>query len=388
MCADRVRVLFCIPNLHGGGAEKTVLTLAAALDPSAFDTTVFAHEKWGSLLQVVRKDLKVVYQNDGEYRRNQLPGLLARTMRLGANSDVIVGANEGRATFMAAVAAKTLRKPLVGWLHNNWVEFSKIVSWKQRLALKIYGRMAAVVCVSDGVGQAFRTLVAVPPARMHTIYNGMPRDAIVALSREPLDPEHQRIFERPTVLTVGRLDYQKGQDSLLAAHAILVGRGLGHQLVLVGDGPLRGALERQAAELNIADSVHFLGYQHNPYRFMSRSTVFTLCSRFEGFGIVLAEAMMCGTAVVSADCPSGPAEVLGGGRYGVLVAPGDPAALASGIEPALKDARERDRLAAAALARGTAFEIGPIAKQWQDLFVDLARRPGHSPALRKTASVP
>ena len=173
-----MRVLFCIPNLNGGGAERVVLSLAEALDPSKVEATVFAHEKWGSLLESLNPSMRIEFYKAGPYTRASLPGLLAHTIRLGSRADIIVGANEGRATFFAAVAAKVLRKPLVAWLHNNWVEFSKVVSWRQRMALRIYNRMDAIVAVSNGVSRAFQSIVPVDPSRIRTLYNGVPRARI------------------------------------------------------------------------------------------------------------------------------------------------------------------------------------------------------------------
>jgi glycosyltransferase involved in cell wall biosynthesis len=102
-------------------------------------------------------------------------------------------------------------------------------------------------------------------------------------------------------------------------------------LLLLGDGPERAALEARAGALGIADAVAFVGFVDNPCAWMARASCVALSSIFEGFGNVLVEAMAVGTPVVSTDCPSGPAEVLEGGRFGRLVPPRDPAALAEAI---------------------------------------------------------
>jgi glycosyltransferase involved in cell wall biosynthesis len=105
--------------------------------------------------------------------------------------------------------------------------------------------------------------------------------------------------------------------------------------VLLGDGALRPDLEEQVSRLGIDDDVSLPGFVANPYPSMAAADVFVLSSRWEGSPGVLIEAMSCGTPVIATDCPSGPRQILDGGRYGRLVRPSDPAALADALVDAL-----------------------------------------------------
>jgi glycosyltransferase involved in cell wall biosynthesis len=368
----RISVLLCIPNLTGGGAEKSALNLSRALAGSGFHVTLFAHEKRGSLVETLLPGDNVVFANHAEYSRKQLPGLLLRTLKVASKADVVIGANEGRATFLAWCAAKLLRKPLIAWLHSNWEEFGKVVSWRQRLALRVYTQANAVVSVSEGAAQAFRRLHPIAPERMHVIHNGLSGDTIRRLSQEPLPAMHASLFAGPVVLTVGRLSPEKNQALLIKAHKALCERGIIHQLVLLGDGPLREELPALARNLGVADTVHFLGFHQNPYPYLRRATVFALSSNFEGFAIVIAEALVCGTPVVSVDCPSGPAEILDHGRYGELVPPGDAEALADGLGRLLTNPARREELAKLAKERSTIFEMDRTVSQWKRLIEEVA----------------
>jgi glycosyltransferase involved in cell wall biosynthesis len=109
--------------------------------------------------------------------------------------------------------------------------------------------------------------------------------------------------------------------------------------VILGEGPERRRLEQLARQLDVAGDVRLPGYDHNPFRYMSRASVFALSSIYEGLPGALIQAMACGCRVVSTDCPGGAREVLEDGASGPLVPPGDPSALARGISALLDQAR-------------------------------------------------
>lgn len=145
---------------------------------------------------------------------------------------------------------------------------------------------------------------------------------------------------RPFICGVGRLCEQKGFDQLLSAYAKVKATVPEYpDLLLVGDGPDRQALEAQAAGLGIAEAVRFTGFTHNPYYVIQRAEAFVLSSRHEGLPTVLIEALALGRPVVAFDCPTGPREILSNGEYGYLVANGDVAALATAMQAVIHDGR-------------------------------------------------
>jgi hypothetical protein len=160
-------------------------------------------------------------------------------------------------------------------------------------------------------------------------------------------------------LLARRLAPQKGFATLIRAFAE-VRRRRPARLVILGDGPLRPELEALAGELGVGGDVALPGFVANPYAYMARASVFALSSAWEGFGNVLVEALACGTPVVAADCPSGPGEILDGGRFGRLVPVGDPEALARAILGTL------DRPPDPEVARGRArdFSVEGIAGEY------------------------
>jgi glycosyltransferase involved in cell wall biosynthesis len=346
--------------------------LYQALDPNQFEISILAHEKVGNFLQNLDENININFVKERPYRRTDLPLLLAATIRYAREADIILGANEGRATFLGLLAAKLLRKPIIAWLHFDWSQFVKTQSWRQLLSLKMYVYVDRIVACSQGVADSFSKLVGVDPSRIHTIYNGMLAEKIQQEADEPLS-DSVSIFEQPTVITVGRLEDQKGHEYLIEAHALLLRKGIQHNLVIIGKGTLLDKLQEQAASLGVSSSVHFLSFQNNPYKFIKNASVFALSSRFEGMPFVLIEALFCGTPIVSADCPSGPYEILEAGKYGVLVKSEDPKELADGIEAVLCDDAKREQLAKLSLMRSEAFDQRKIAAQWEALFRDLAQ---------------
>lgn len=368
----KIKLLVLLPNLVGAGGQRVVLNLFYALDRERFDVKLLVQERLGSFLPEVAGSPETHFLREEPYRRTALPYMIAQTARYAAQSDIVIGALEGRASFCGLMAAKAAGKPFVGWLHIDWKPFLKRVSWRQSLGLQAYRLADRIVSCSHGAAESFAQLFGIPPSRIQTILNGVPIDRVLAAGTQPLSDEHREIFERPTVVTVGRLDPQKGQKYLLDAHSMLLKEGFEHNLVLVGEGPLLDELREQARLLRIEDSVFFVGFQPNPQPFIKNATVFVLPSVFEGFGLVLVEALACGTPVVATDCPSGPAEVLGGGEFGILVKPEDARALADGIRQVLTDGSKRTQLATKGPARGRIFDEKIKFREWQQMLIVLA----------------
>lgn len=207
--------------------------------------------------------------------------------------------------------------------------------WLERLWIRgLYHWADAVVAPSQGAAQDLAAVAGRPTSFVTVVPNPAVRPDLALLAA--VKPEHPWFEDGalPVILGVGELAARKDFATLLRAFA-RVCRNREVRLVILGEGRKRGELLRLAAELGVAEHVDLPGFQRNPYPFMARAAVFALSSTLEGFGLVLAEALSLGTQVVATDCPSGPAEILQGGRYGALVPVGDDAALARALEQAL-----------------------------------------------------
>lgn len=202
-------------------------------------------------------------------------------------------------------------------------QFMRAVAW----------RADALTCVSEDMVLQYREVFRNPP---HVcVYNIVDDPASRAKLLEPLDDPWFVDKEMPVVVAAGMLAPWKGFEELLTAFGLLRDRGRKVRLVILGEGPDRSKLETQIVTLGLGDKVRLPGHTANPLKYFAQADVFALSSRVEGMPNVLVEAMMSGATVVAADCPTGPRELLQGGRFGYLVAPQDPVAMADGIEAAL-----------------------------------------------------
>jgi glycosyltransferase involved in cell wall biosynthesis len=197
-----------------------------------------------------------------------------------------------------------------------------------------------LIAVSEGVRHSYQR-IGVPPERITTIANGVAplrhrigRDA--ARAALGLDPQ------QPVVLTVGRLTHMKGQCSLVDAVPGLLARFPDLAVVLLGNGPLREALEKQAAELGVGGAVRFPGHRPDARQLLAAADVFVLPSRHEGMPLVALEAMEAGLPVVATRV-IGSEEVVEDGSTGALVRPADPAALEDAVGRLLADPDLRRR---------------------------------------------
>jgi glycosyltransferase involved in cell wall biosynthesis len=210
-----------------------------------------------------------------------------------------------------------------------------------RKSLSLFYPMAdARVAVSKGAAADLASLGGLDPTSIMVIYNPVSQGTRRAKRTSGLVPDWQGA--RARILTVGQLKAEKNHALLLRAMAELPRDDA--KLMILGEGPLYDELQKLAKAIGISDRVIMPGFVLDPTPYYESADLFVLSSDYEGFGLVLVEALLAGLPIVSTDCPTGPREILAGGAYGTLVPCGDSSALAAAIGEALDRPNVAERL--------------------------------------------
>lgn len=203
-----------------------------------------------------------------------------------------------------------------------------------------------------------------------TIYNAFNFDEVKKKATEPVDSP---LIEHPYILAVQRLEEsQKDLTTLIKAYKILVDKyAVSEQLYIIGEGKSRSELEALCTTLELNERVVFLGLKVNPYPWIRQSKLFVLSSKFEGFGIVLIEAMSLEKAIVSTNCSTGPTEILDNGNAGTLVPVGDENGMAEAMFKMLTDTSYKELMLTGVQRQIKKFDINNTIQQIEKLILSL-----------------
>jgi glycosyltransferase involved in cell wall biosynthesis len=211
---------------------------------------------------------------------------------------------------------------------------------------RLYPRLDNIVAVSQGVAEDTARIARIALGAISVIRNPVITPELLAQAALPCPHPWLQPGAPPVILGVGRLQRQKDFPTLIRAFA-RVRQGRPCRLIILGGGSGQAGLVDLVGSLGLAGVVDLAGFQSNPYPFLARAALFVLSSAWEGSPNALTEAMALGTPVVSTDCPSGPRELLDGGRLGPLVPVGDVPGLAAAMGAVLDHHLPPDTLKAA-----------------------------------------
>ncbi len=327
------RVAFFIPSMRGGGGEKVILNLVTGFAERGLDVDLVLVSAEGPFLADVPENVRII---DLKGRRliTSIPALFRyfRKERPEAFLSAFMGSNIASVLVRKLSGAQT--KLVLTEHSTRSAAAENLKSLRERVypffMRYTYPRADDVVAVSGGVADDLSKLTGMDRERIKVIYNPVLTEQMFKRATEPLDHPWFRGEEPPVILGVGRLTRQKDFATLIHAFDI-VRQKRPARLMILGEGEERAKLEALIRELGLEESIALPGFDPNPYRYLKRTAIFALSSRWEGLPTVLIEAMAFGTPVVSTDCPSGPQEILEGGSHGPLVPVGDPSALAEAI---------------------------------------------------------
>ncbi|MEM7049135.1 MAG: glycosyltransferase [Acidobacteriota bacterium] len=341
------------PTMGHGGADRVTLTLLQHLDRRRFRPTLVLMQRSGPFLEGIPEDVPVLSLDAPRLVSAVRPlAALLRNPPPAGPPDLLFSTASGTNLVVTLLPRHLRRRFGLMLSERSTLQRDDRAAWKNRLLLfaksRLYGRAQRIAAVSAGIADDLVARTGFPRQRIDVVFNPVVSDSLHQRASEtvaePWLAEADDDDGPQVILAAGRLVPVKDYGNLLAAFARLQRERPRARLVVLGEGPERTTLEAQAEALGIADVVKLPGFVDNPFAWMSRATVFALSSRFEGLPGVLIQAMACGAAAVSTDCPTGPSEIIRDGENGLLVPVSDPAALATAVGRLLDDAELRRRL--------------------------------------------
>ena len=366
------KLIFYTHALAGGGAERVWALLASGFARAGHQVSIAVDFEAAENQGYVDPAVKIIVLGGGHFTNvARLRALIRRE-----NPDVVFAAlcvSNLKAT-LAAIGAGALDRTVLSY-HGFFGSEAQTLSVLSYCATPLLTRLAAAtIAVSDSLKRHLVKAWRGDARRIVRIYN--PIDC----ASRPAPTRAELAGRRPAILAGGRLEKRKGFDALLRAFALVEPHDA--TLTIMGEGAEREALGELAERLGVADRVSLVGYQPEPWPFYRSAKCLAVSSRSEAFGLVVAEALAHGLAVVSTDC-RGPREILADGTFGALTPVGDFAALARELSAALADPGDPGPR----VARARQFSIDQAMTDYAALVEDRIdarqRKPRSSAALAR-----
>lgn len=304
---EKKRIAFIIQHLTNGGAERTISNLTLALKDEfditliIFDGNSVTYPYAGKMIDLV---LPPVEGTAGKILNSIKRMIKVKRIRRKEHFDCVISFMFG--SNLVNVMTRCGERVIIS--ARNYMSsygLSKKDIYRERFVAK---RATLEIALSKMVEHDLVYNFGIPSKKIKTIYNPCDVERIAKLAMEECDYRFdEKIFY---VVSAGRMVKQKGQWHLIKAFSEFHDKVPNSRLLLLGEGEMQDKLKRICSDLELQNSVEFMGFVDNPYKFISRSSCFVLSSLFEGLGNVIIEAMACQVPVISYDCLAGPRELI------------------------------------------------------------------------------
>jgi len=390
MNKKKINIAFILPSLDRGGVSSAALNLINELDAAKYNKFIVLYD--GKIIEY-KTDIEIIDMKTP--KADSVPAIFItqfkryyRLKRIKSDKKIDISISFKDNPNITSLFAKRNDK-IIMTVHTTPSRDYKGLKGKiyKYLIGRYFNRADKIIAVSDGIKNDLEKNYQVQKNKIQTIYNFIDIKHIAGLSEEHIENNLEHIFNTGRkVITVGRLSDAKGHWHLIRAFKQVSTEMPDAKLIIVGDGELRPFLTNLIDELSLKNSVHLIGNRDNPYKYMKNSDLFVLSSVYEGFGIVLIEAMACGIPVISTNCLSGPEEILKNTEksYGILIpvcdgkkhSSGEPLTIeektiAENITRILKNKLVADEFKVLSLKRAFDFSSDKIIPQWESLIDEL-----------------
>ncbi|PKL70605.1 MAG: hypothetical protein CVV30_04435 [Methanomicrobiales archaeon HGW-Methanomicrobiales-1] len=249
----------------------------------------------------------------------------------------------------------------------------------------LYNRADLIIAVSEGVKQELIHEFKINPEIVKVIYNPNDIEKIKILADQPVNDEWFN-GDIPIIFNLGRLTEQKGQWHLIRAFS-KTREVVSCKLVIRGNGNLKPYLEKLVLNLDLSSDVKFLDWQDNPYKYLSKASIFVSSSLWEALPYSIIEAMACGCPIIASDCKYGPREILSDGKFGILTSPLD-GIMYSALDPLtpqeielsnmmvdiIRNRELRLRYSRTGIVRSNDFNLNISTEAYSSVFESIANR--------------
>lgn len=367
MVTPQKRIAIFLPDLFGGGGQRSMLNLAHGIAEYGYPVDLVLVQENGAFLGDVSDPIRIV-DLKASRTLTSLPSLVGFLRREKPEVMLSVFGYVNIVALWAWRLANVSTKLFVNEQNTVSLEAGNAASRSVRmtpsLIKRFYPWADGIIVVSQGVRNDMAKLTGIPVEDITVIYNpSVVGTDVLGKAQAALDHPWFGPDQPPVLIAVGRLEIQKDYPTMIRAFA-KVRQSHPARLMILGEGRQRPLLEQLIKELDLEEEVSLPGFVKNPYSYMGNASLFVLSSRWEGLPTVLIEALCCGTPAVSTDCPSGPREILKNGRYGRLVPVGNADMLAHVIVESLDyDAHSPP------VQSWQPYELKTVTKQYVDLLL-------------------
>ena len=368
------KILFLIHDLGQGGAEKVLVNLVNNMDDSKFDITVMTLFDIGENRQFLKSKIKYktwckkMILGNSHLMKIFSPQQLHKLI-IKEHYDIEVAYLEGPcARVISGCSDPTIKK--IAWIHIEQHTAKQAAASFRSVAeaQACYQKFDSIICVSHTVKKDFMEALQIPVPH-EVLYNTNESDKIIRLSQESvnqgiMNPDEIRL------VGVGKLLKNKGFDRVLPIVKRLKDEGYSVHFYILGEGPEHNNLQRYIQKNNLEDSVTFLGYQLNPYKYIAKCDLFVCASFAEGFSTAATESLIMGIPVCTVEV-SGMKEMLGENNEYGLVVENDDEALYQGIKRFLAEPGLLEYYTKQAKVRGKDFSMRKTVRLVENKLIEL-----------------